>query len=402
MNASSHRLLESTALFLSPWILISATVAAAELPPGTSLSPRGDDELEALGDWLEEQCRLHSIPGLAVAVISEEGVVLEKLIGYADPEQEIAVTRETVFPIGSASKPFTSTLAAMLESDGTIDWDDPVTRYLPYFVLPIDSPEKDAKVTLRDLLSHRTGFFTMDLTAKAANWQQDPDYDVEQRLSREGLLRAAMEYEPITPFRERHNYSNVSMLAAGMACGVAAKQDWDALIVERMFEPLGMDDSSTSLAKIRPDQQVAIGFIGFTGTMEPAMPIDLDMVAPAGGLNSTLEDVTTWMQFLLARGQHGGRRLASEEALLETWAPHVPGADLGGMLPGAEYGLGWFVRTWKDHTVVEHGGNSLGFSAMVALIPERGVGFVMLSSALPNPLQNSLGDRVWEALIEVE
>ncbi len=358
--------------------------------------------MDSLSDWVDGQCIEHWIPGLAIVVIDDSGIVLEKVMGWADLEEETPVTRETVFPIGSTSKPFTSTLTAMLKSDGVLDWDDPVTRYLPFFELPIDSEDEEDQVTLRDLLAHRTGFFTMSLIQEAVNWEQDPEYDPALHFSREDMLRAAIEFEPVAPFREKHNYSNVSMLAAAMSCGVAAKKDWDTLMTERMFGPLGMKDSSTSITRIRKDQEVARGYLGPGEGKQPALLINMDVISPAGGLNSTLADMTTWVQFLLAGGLHEGKRQVREEDLQELWTPQVPDADLGGAFPGAEYGLGWFVRSWRGHTVVEHGGNGLGFSALVALIPEQGVGVVMLSNALPNPLQTTLSEKVWEALLDVE
>ncbi len=398
------RVLVRTIIICSAVLCQGAAFAATspQKPVAKSAAASRIDRVEALSDWVDRECEKHRIPGLAMVVIAGKNVVLEKLCGYADTEHKHRVTRQTVFPIGSSSKPFTSTLAAMLKSDGVLDWDDPVTRYLPYFKLPIDSPDEKAQVTLRDLLAHRTGFFTMKLLQDAVNWQQDPEFDPAEHLSREGMLRAATKFTAVAPFRSKHNYSNVSMLAAAMACGEAADKDWDKLMVERMFKPLGMKDSSTSISSIRKGQRVANGHLGMGEKMKPSLLINMDVVSPAGGLNSTLEDMTTWVKFLLARGVHDGRRLVDEKALDETWASQVAGADLGGQLPGAKYGMGWFVRSWKDHAMVEHGGNALGYSAFVALIPKRGVGVVMLSNVLPNPLQMSLGEKVWQAVVDQE
>jgi CubicO group peptidase (beta-lactamase class C family) len=102
---------------------------------------------------------------------------------------------------------------------------------------------------------------------------------------------------------------------------------------------------------------------------------------------------------LLCEGVFEGRRLIEEKELRETWKKHIAGADVGGIMPGAEYRLGWFLTKQRGHLVAEHGGNGLGFSAYIALIPDKGVGYVMLSNALPNPIMgNNLSNMVWDAL----
>lgn len=355
-------------------------------------------ELKGLRDWIEVQRVEHDIPGMAVVVIKKDTILFMETFGFADAEKETPVTINTVFPIGSCSKPFTSTLAAMLVSDGVIDWDNPVTRYLPFFVLDIRTDNETDQVTIRDLLAHRTGFFTMELVQKAANWQQIPDFDHEQ-FTRESMLRDTMEFEPKDDFRKKHNYSNVSMLAAALACGKAAGKDWDTLMEERMFEPLGMSHSTTSITQIAEDHNVAQGYLKMEGDREEAMLINMDIISPAGGVNSTLADMALWLRFLLCGGVHEGERLVKEEALRETWSKQIGGADLGGMFPGASYGLGWFITEWKGRKVVEHGGNALGFSANIALMPDEGIGYVMLSNQLPNPLQISLSEAVWNRLL---
>ncbi|MHC4944574.1 MAG: serine hydrolase domain-containing protein [Planctomycetota bacterium] len=354
--------------------------------------------------WLEDQRNEHQIPGMAVAVVQRDKMLLMETFGHTDREKKIPVGTDTIFPIGSSAKPFTSTLVAMLVTDGTMNWDDPITKYLPYFKLKIRSENTSDQVTIRDLLSHRTGFFFMELIQKAINWAQDPDFDSREekdKCTRESLLRDAVEFEPIAAFREKHNYSNISMLAAAMASGEAAGMDWDTLMEKRMFEPLGMKRSTTSITQIRKGEEVATGHLKDGDEISTALLLNMDVISPAGGINSTILDMAIWLRFLLSEGAHEGKRLVGIKELRETWTKQVGGADVGGMLPGASYGLGWFITEWKGHTVVEHGGNALGYSAMVALIPDEGIGFVLLSNCLPNPLQTTLKEKVWDKLLQV-
>ena len=167
-------------------------------------------------------------------------------------------------------------------------------------------------MTIRDLLSHRTGFFHIELTGKAVNWGQDPNWGLEdeaQPYTRASLLKAAVEYEPMACFREKHIYSNISMLAAGVASGVAHGTDWDSLVEEKMFKPLGMKNSSSSISKILNKQNVAVGYMKKAEEFEVASCINMNVVAPAGGINSSVTDVSKWLRLLLCEGVFEGRRL---------------------------------------------------------------------------------------------
>lgn len=366
-------------------------------------SKNASKEWKDLIHWIEKERRRYKIPGMAVTVVKKDKVLLKETFGNTDAEMKKPVTGDTVFPIGSSSKPFTSILAAMLVTDGTIDWDDPVIEYLPYFKLKIRSESESDQVTIRDLLSHRTGFFTMEIIQKAINWEQDPDFEKKnesERYTRESILREAAEFKPKDGFREKHNYSNVSMLAAGMASGKAAKSEWDTLMDIRIFKPLGMVRSSTSITRIKKGHDVAKGYLQVDGELMPAMLINMDLVSPAGGINSSINDMTKFLHLLLCEGVYDGKRLIGTEELHETWKKQVGGADVGGMLPGASYGLGWFLTEWKGNIVIEHAGNALGYTANIALIPDKGIGYVMLSNCMPNPMLGTLSEKVWDTILK--
>jgi len=359
--------------------------------------------LQKLCSQIEEKCKEHNIPGLAIVVVKRDKIVLSRSFGFADLNQMIPITEDTIFPIGSSSKPFTSTLISMLVTEGKMRWDDPIIKYLPEFKLRIKSDHSGDQVTIRDLLSHRTGFFHIELTKKSVNWDQDPNWgpeDKSQPYTRASLLKAAVKYEPMARFREKHLYNNISMLAAGVASGIAFGTDWDSLLEEKMFKPLGMKNSSSSISKILNNQNVAVGYMKKAEEFKVASFINMNVVAPAGGINSSVTDLSKWLRLLLCEGVFEGQRLIEEKELRETWTKHIAcGPEVRGIMPGADYGLGWFLTRQRGYLVAEHGGNALGFSAYIALIPDQSVGYVMLSNALPNPIMgNNLSNMVWDAL----
>jgi len=175
---------------------------------------------------------------------------------------------------------------------------------------------------------------------------------------------------------------------------------WDTLLEEKMFEPLGMKNSSSSISEILNNQNVAVGYLKKAEEFKVVNHINMNVVAPAGGINSSLKDVSNWLRLLLCEGVFEGKRLIEEKELRETWTKHIAcGPEVRGIMPGADYGLGWFLTKQRGYLVAEHGGNALGFSAYIALIPDKGVGYVMLSNVLPNPIMgNNLSNMVWDAL----
>lgn len=342
-----------------------------------------EDRLDLLVEELEMQRQALHIAGMAIAIVKDDEVVLAQGFGVSDIETETPVTPETIFAIGSATKAFTATLVGMLVDEGKMDWDDPITNYLPYFQLDIESEDEHAEITIRDLLSHQTGYTRMGLLFASGE------------IPREEVLHAATAAQPYVGFREKFYYSNVMYMAAGVAAGKAAGSYWDTLIAERIIKPLGMDSTSTSVNQAQQDPRISLGYLWDEDIKAyKYKPMrNVDNIGPAGSINSNVLDMAQWLRFQLGIGEYVGKRLISEKQLRETRTSQIEIAD------GIKYGLGWMLREWEGQPVVEHGGNVDGFSAEVALLPESGLGFVLLTNASVSPLQQLSINMVWEALL---
>ena len=232
----------------------AAPPAAPPLPPAPTIPSVEVPDLEArlarLTERLERERETGHIAGMALAIVKDDEIVYAKGFGLADLERKLPVTPETLFAIGSSSKAFTVNAIGMLIDEGKMSWDDPITRHLPYFKLPIDAEEFEEapEVTVRDLLCHRTGFTRMGVLWAAG------------RTDRRTILETATHAEPWSPFRKAFFYNNVMYLAAGEAAGAAADSDWDSLVEERFFTPLGMDDSNTSVVLSQRDPRLSLGY----------------------------------------------------------------------------------------------------------------------------------------------
>ena len=175
--------------------------------------------LEALRAW--------NVPGAALVIVNRDGVVLLKGYGVREIHGK-PVTPDTIFPLASCSKAFTTSLMASLVDDGKLKWDDPVRNYLPDFHL--SDPHADALVTLRDLAAHRTGVGSHDILWYRAPWSQD---ELIRRVSKLPLSR---------PFRTEMQYQTIMYIAAGKAAARAGGKPWEVLLRERLLKPLGMKD----------------------------------------------------------------------------------------------------------------------------------------------------------------
>ncbi len=361
---------------------LSFALVACLLP---GQEPTRADRLSFLERELEKKLDELHIPGFAIAIVQEDEVIWAHGFGLADVEKGRPVTPETLFAIGSSTKAFTATLAGMLVDEGKLDWDAPITEYLPEFVLAVRSKDESAHVCLRDMLSHRTGFARGDLL-----WGNG-------KASAKTILATIAKAEPWADFRKEFHYNNIMFLAAGEAMGAVTGKPWAELLRERILEPLGMRDTSVSVALAQKDPRLSLGYQwnendGKGSYVHKPMRA-LEGIAPAGAINSNVLDMSRWVRFQLGHGEFEKQRLISEESHRQTWTKQI---DMG---PTDGYGMGWFLHTWKGQSVVEHGGNIDGFGAEVALLPESKLGFVLLTNVTATPLQSASMQLVWNAML---
>ncbi|HST53255.1 MAG TPA: serine hydrolase [Pyrinomonadaceae bacterium] len=321
------------------------------------------------------------IPGLSLVIVKDDRIIYMKGLGYKDFERRLAVTPDTLFAIGSSSKAFTSMLVAMGADEGKISLDDSPKKFLPYFKL--QDPDADARITVRDLLSHASGLNRTDLP-----W-------ITGVLSREEVIQVAATAKPTAKLREKFQYQNVMYSAAGECIAKAEGLSWESLVRQRIFAPLGMKASTLNIPDMHRAPDYSFGYVYDEDTKETRrVPTrDFPQVAAAGAINSNARDMAEWLRFLLAGGVRDGRRLVSEQSFAELFKPQM---KIAGSI---SYGLGWFLRDWHGHKVAEHGGNIDGFNAEVALMPDQHLGFVMLTNVSASTLPASAMEAVWSNLI---
>ncbi len=351
---------------------VSAQVAN---PPAVTIG------LAAIEKKFDERRRELGVPGAALAIVYEDKVILAKGFGYRDLNGEKPVRPETLFAIGSATKAFTALTVLMSQDEGKLSLDDPPKKYLPFFKM--SDPDADQKMTIRDLLSHSSGLNRTDLA-----W-------ITGRLNRREIIEVAAQAKPTAKFRETFQYQNIMFLAAGEIVGKVQQMPWEKMVETRIFKPLGMNSSDLSIRQMERKPDRALGYTFNSDTKENQLvPYrNIDAIGPAGSINSSALDMAQWLRFILNGGKVGDKRLVSEAAFAEWTKPQMKIAG------GVDYGLGWFLQSWKGLKVVQHGGNIDGFNSMVAMIPEKKLGFVMLTNVSASSLGSEMMPVVWENIL---
>lgn len=343
----------------------------------------GADVEQAIADW--------SVPGLAIGVVKDSTVVYAKGFGVRDTETEAPATTQTLFAIGSATKAFTAATLGMLQDDGQLDWTTPVREYLPRFRMKNEFASEE--MTAVDLLTHRSGLPRHDLL-----W-----YGTD--LGREELFQRLRYLEPSAPFRTTFQYQNLMYMTAGYLAGQLSGTSWEEVVRRRLFQPLDMETSNLSVEATQQASNYARPYAGGRDSLARIDFHPLDAIGPAGAINSTVDDMTNWVQLFLNEGQYGDQQLISAATMQRLTTPEVvvenfPLRFAPREAPYTMYALGWFVEPYRGHRLLQHGGNIDGFSALVGFMPDDGLGFVILTNknATPVPyiLMYTLIDRMLE------
>ena len=331
-------------------------------------------------------------PGLAVAVVQNDRVVYAKGFGVKEFGKPDPVSPDTLFQIGSTTKAFTTTAMAMLVDEKKLEWDDPVRQHLDYFHL--NDPCADSLVTLRDIVSHRTGLSRHDELWDNSPWTR---YEILHRIASIKLTK---------PIRSAYQYNNIMFMAAGDVVASAAKMSWDDFVRTRIFQPLGMTHTRTAFADWAPsDHATGHRYAHETITVQPAL--DDTNVGPAGSIKSSARDMAQWVRFQLTDGTIDGKRLVSEDALNETKSPlmalrvdkHV--RETNPFTHVQSYAMGWVVQDYRGELMVAHAGALNGFRTAVALLPDRHAGIVVMANMGRGfgvtALRNAMVDAVLQA-----
>ena len=347
--------------------------------------------MESIERFIAEQLAAWEVPGCAVAAVRNGQVELAGGYGLRDREAELPVTQDTLFAIGSTTKAFTATTIGALVDEGLLDWDRPLRDYVPE--IRLHDPVVSDRLTIADLLSHRSGLPRHDLT-----WVGQPD------RSRAEIVRA-LRYLPLSKdLRQQFQYCNLGYLAAGYVVEALSGVQWEDFVRARLLEPLGMRRTNLSVPEMLADDDHASAYTRREGVIVPVPQRPLPAVAPAGSINSSAADMARWVLAQLAGGQLDGVTVMSPATAKRQLTPHMlmPGV---GEVPGLSayaYGLGWINGRYREHTIAMHDGGIDGFTTHCMLLPDDGIGVVVLTNTSAAMMHLTVACRVLDELLGVE
>ena len=310
------------------------------------------------------------VPGMSIVIVRGDRTAYLKGFGTRKSGNPAAVGPDTVFQLASMSKPLTSSLIASLIGDELLAWDDRVADILPDFNLY--DPAVASQFTIRDLLAHRSGLpeYTGD----------DLAFTFMYGLAE--VIRRIRYQLPAAPFRASYGYQNVTFAIAGAAAAARTGKTYASLMRERIFNPLGMADTSALFADYEKAENKAFSHRMRDGKPEVQVPAKDDVFAPAGGICSTARDLAKWLSFQLSGGGCGGKQIVSKAALEETRrAQTVIGSGPDGI---RAYGLGWEINSAEGRVSASHGGDfGNGVSTLAELWPSENIGLAILTNSFP-------------------
>jgi CubicO group peptidase (beta-lactamase class C family) len=369
--------------------LLLLAFAASPASPSAAAQP---SPLTGLDAYIESAMRDWQVPGLAIAVVSGDAVLFARgygtrTIGRADEP----VDEHTLFAIASTTKALTAAALGTLVDEGRLRWDDPVTQHLPAFQL--HDPYITREITVRDLLTHRSGIARSDQLWIAAPFDRDE------------LLRRARHLPRVASFRAEYGYHNVMYLAAGELAAAVSGRTWDDLVELRIFRPLGMTRSTTRAALVETRDNVATSHIRVDGRPVAVPRRNYDNLGGAGAAFSTVHDLARWVRMHLHGGTFEGTRLLSAATLAELHTPQTIiriDSVAARMFPSSHlraYALGWNVQDYHGRKLVHHSGNVNWTRTQIGMLPGEGVGVVVIANLNTSSLQHALMYRVLDAFL---
>lgn len=348
-----------------------------------------DKRLAGIDTFITRMLNEWKVAGITVAVVEKNKVIMTKGFGYKDYENKLPVTENTLFAIGSCTKAFTSSLLSFPMKDGKLDLDKPVNQYLPE--LRFLSDELTNTITTRDMMSHRTGLPRHDLAWYGAG------------TSRDSLLYIIRLFETTAPLRIAWQYNNFMFLAQGVLAQKLSGKTWEELIREKLFTPLAMTASNTSIIDLQKAPDYSLGYNEKDGKIMKMKFMNIDAMGPAGAINSNAKDMANWVMMWINGGKFNGKEIIpaayynqaiSSQMVIAAGLPTKEQPDVF----FSNYGMAWFLANYRGHYRVEHGGNIDGFSSSTSFFPTDSIGiFVSVNqngSPVPAIIRNTIADRL--------
>jgi CubicO group peptidase (beta-lactamase class C family) len=328
-----------------------------------------------------------NVPGFSIAVIKNDKLIYAKGFGIRNNKNETS-TPETIYPIASMTKAFTSGVISQLVDKKKLTWKDPIKKWIPEFEMEDEYAGK--KANLIDIMSHRTGL---------------PRYDTFSEITNDTRINfiKRIKYLPMNEeFRTQFQYNNIMFMVAGEISSRVSNTSWEDLVINKIFKPLNMINSNTRTYPLfDPKNNVAGAFFPidekFTSFKEIKHNTNTFNSA-AGSIISNVIDMSQWLRMLINKGKYNNITIIPEKEINQIFTPHMisPKSFINATNFSSSYGLGWFIDNKDNNYIISHGGNLEGSSSFIAFWPELDFGVVVLSNRFITQLPEILSLAIYE------
>jgi CubicO group peptidase (beta-lactamase class C family) len=314
--------------------------------------------------------RQWNIPGMGIAIVHKDKLIYSKGYGFRDIEKKLPATETTVFPIASNTKLFTAVVAAQVAVEGKLSLDKPIRTYLPE--TNFYNEELTSRVTLRDMLSHRTGL---------------PGYDgiwINAPFRRAEALPMLAHMKPTLGYREGYIYNNMMFTTSGIVVERITGKSWEDNIRDRIFKPLSMNASGFAGEGKKPTDHSQSYFDNEQGKLVPrTFSSQSETLGPAGTIYSTMNDMGNWMIALVNSGRFRDKQVIPAKAIAETMIPQNLSDKRGRYdeLSNSIYALGRIVQTYKGTKMISHTGSIDGFYSQLTYLPQDSLAIFMVHNS---------------------
>jgi CubicO group peptidase (beta-lactamase class C family) len=371
-------------------------IAVLALTSGIAVAQDGvEARLNGFDAYMEQVMKDWNAPGIGIGIVMGDKLVFAKGYGYRDYGKKLPYTINTTQPIASNSKLFTAVAVGLLVEEGKLRWDEPIKQFVP--AIRFYNDELDRSVTIRDMLSHRTG-----VTRHDSIWYKSS-------FTRRELWDRLRYLEPAAPLRTKFLYNNLMFTAAGQVIEELSGKTWEQFVQQRIFDPLAMSRSTLTIEDNIKGPEPAVPYSERRDSTElyrqPYYTAEV-AIAPAGAINSNVQDLSRWVIALLNKGKVDGKQVIPEAVLRETMAPSLglPNSALEsrgwGENLNAYYGMGRTISSYRGHLLALHGGDLPGFHSQISIMPNDNIGVIVLVIGdHVAPMYNGLTYNIYERLL---
>lgn len=351
--------------------------------------------IKSLDNYIQESIKKWGPPGLAVTVVKDGDIVFTKSYGVRTVGTNRSVDENTLFGCMSTTKAFVAAGLGMLVDDGKLHWDDKVIDHLPEFRLK--DPYVTSELTIRDLLTHRSGLGNSDYL-----WSM-------MTISGDSAIYKLREVDMSYSLRSSFIYQNLMYHTAGKVIEVISGKSWGDFLDERIYTPLGMDNTFALLEEIQDIENKADAHYEFDGVIVKTEQMSVDKAGAAGSMWSSINDIGKWIRFLLNEGKVGNNTLIQPETFKELFKPQqiIPANEFYPTRQVTKphwmtYGLGWFQHDYNGKMVQFHTGSLPGMVAIAGMIPDENIGVYVMGNLDHVELRHAIMYAVFDLFTEGE